>query len=292
MTDSLGQSASQSETVTVATDPAITSSAFGAGEVGVAYDAVPTTSGGTGPATWSISSGTLPAGLTLDTTTGEVSGTPTSDGTSTFDLVVTDSLGQSASQSETVTVATDPAITSSAFGAGEVGVAYDAVPTTSGGTGPDTWSVASGTLPAGLTLDTTTGEVSGTPTSDGTSTFDLVVTDSLGQSASQSETVTVATDPAITSSAFGAGEVGVAYDAVPTTSGGTGPDTWSVANGTLPAGLTLDTTTGEVSGTPTSDGTSTFDLVVTDSLGQSASQSETVTVATDPAISSSGLECR
>ncbi len=288
VTDSLGQSASQSETVTVATDPAITSSAFGAGEVGVAYDAVPTTSGGTGPATWSVANGTLPAGLTLDTTTGEVSGTPTSDGTSTFDLVVTDSLGQSASQSETVTVATDPAITSSAFGAGEVGVAYDAVPTTSGGTGPDTWSVANGTLPAGLTLDTTTGEVSGTPTSDGTSTFDLVVTDSLGQSASQSETVTVATDPAITSSAFGAGEVGVAYDAVPMTSGGTGPDTWSVANGTLPAGLTLDTTTGEVSGTPTSDGTSTFDLVVTDSLGQSASQSETVTVATDPAITSSG----
>ncbi|MGD0882481.1 MAG: putative Ig domain-containing protein [Acidimicrobiales bacterium] len=289
-TDGLGGTASQPESVTVAAALAITSSALSGSEIGVAYDSLPTVSGGAGPYAWSVADGTLPAGLTLDAATGEITGTPTADGTQTFDLVVTDSMGGTSSQSESVTVVAGPAITSNALVGGEVGVAYDAIPTVSGGTGPDTWSVTDGSLPDGLALDSNSGKVSGTPTTSGESTFDLVVTDSLGQAYSQDESVTVAAEPSITSVALGAGEVGAAYEFLPTAAGGTGSSIWSVANGSLPDGLALDAATGEISGTPTTPGTSTFELVVTDSLDESGTQDESVTIADAPAVTSPSLD--
>ena len=287
VTDALGATATQPESVTVAAVPTITSTGLPGGEVGVSYEATPSATGGTGPFTWSVT-GTLPAGLTLDPATGEVTGSPTSAVTSTFTLVATDALGATATQPESVTVLGVPTVSSPAFGAGEVGVAYDTTPSASGGTGPYTWSVT-GSLPAGLTLDPTTGEVTGSPTSPGTSTFTLVATDALGASATQPESVDVAAVPTVSSAVLPAGEVGVSYDATPSATGGTGPYTWSVT-GTLPAGLTLDPTTGEVTGSPTSSGTSTFTLVATDSLGATATQSESLVVAAAPSISTSALD--
>ena len=127
-----------------------------------------------------------------------------------------------------ITIAADPTVTAPLTGTGEVGVPYDSVPAAAGGSGTYTWSVADGTLPDGLSLDPTTGEVTGTPTTPGPSTFDLVATDGLGRAASQSESVTVAADPTVTAPLTGAGEVGVPYDSVPAAAGGTGTYTWSV----------------------------------------------------------------
>jgi titin len=288
-TDSLGGTVSQPETVVIAADPSITSPALPDGEVGASYDTTPTVADGTGPLTWSVSGGSLPDGLTLDTSTGEVSGTPTTAGTSSFTLTVIDDDGVQATQSESITVSADPSITSSALSNGEVGIAYDVIPAVVGGTGPFTWSVSGGTLPNGLTLDVSTGEVSGTPTDSGTSSFTLVATDAGAFEATQSESVTIAGDPSISSSALSNGEVGVAYDTTPVVADGTGPFTWSVSGGTLPDGLTLDTSTGEVTGTPTTGSSSTFTLTVIDDDGVQATQSESVTIAGDPSISSSAL---
>jgi titin len=286
VTDTDGQQATQGESVTIAADPSITSPVLGGGEVGAPYVATPVVTYGTGPFTWTVTGGSLPAGLTLDPTTGEVTGTPIASGTATFTLVATDADGQQATQDESVTIAADPSITSPVLAGGEVGVSYDATPAATSGTGSYTWTVTDGSLPAGLTLDPTTGEVTGIPIASGTATFTLVVTDTDGQQATQGESVTIAADPSITSPVLGGGEVGAPYVATPVVTYGTGPFTWSVTDGSLPTGLTFDTATGEITGTASTSGPSTFTLVVTDTDGQQATQDESVTIAADPSITS------
>jgi len=278
-TDGAGATATQAESITVLSDPSITSVPLPGGEVGVAYDTTPAATGGTGVYTWSVTGGSLPTGLTLDPSTGEITGTPTTAGTSTFTLVATDGAEVTATQSESVTVVDGPSITSDPLPGGEVGAAYDTTPAATGGSGDLTWSVTDGTLPDGLSLDPSTGEITGTPTTSGTSTFTLVATDGASQIGTQSESVTVIDSPTITSDPLPGGEVGVAYDSTPAATGGTGAYTWSVTDGTLPDGLALDPSTGEITGTPTSGGTSTFTLVATDGAGGTATQDESVTIA-------------
>ena len=108
-----------------------------------------------------------------------------------------------------MTVVDAPTVTSPALGAGEVGVGYDSSPVVVGGTGPYTWSVTGGSLSDGLSLDPATGEITGIPTTDGTSTFTLTATDAMGAVATQPESVSVAPAPSVSSTALGAGEVGV-----------------------------------------------------------------------------------
>ncbi len=289
VTDADNQQASQAESVTMATDPSITSSALPDGEQGVTYDVLSSASGGTGSYIWSVSDGSLPTGLTLSPATGEISGTPTASGIFPFTLVATDGNSQQGTQTESVTIAADPSITSSLLPDGEQGVTYDVIPTASGGTGSYTWSVSDGSLPTGLTLSPSTGEISGTPTASGIFPFTLVATDGDDQQVTQPESVTIATDPSITSSVLPGGEVGVNYDVTPTVSGGIGSYTWSVADGSLPTGLTLSVSTGEISGTPTAGGIFPFTLVATDGDDQQVTQTESVTIATDPSIISSVL---
>jgi hypothetical protein len=148
--------------------------------VGTAYIQTLQASGGTTPYTWSITSGNLPAGLSLSALTGVVSGTPTVSGSYAFTIAVGDSsspvLTQSAPETIVVT-ANQLTITSSTLLSGTSGTAYAQVLTASGGTPAYTWSITSGGLPAGLTLAATTGVVSGTPTSTGTSNFAVTVSD-------------------------------------------------------------------------------------------------------------------
>ena len=132
--------------------------------------------------TYSKSAGDLPAGLTLDTTSGALTGTPTTLGDSTFTLTATNSEG-SVDKQFTISVVealAAPAWTDSVLGSGlKVGTAFtDGVAAT--GKPTPTYSVFSGSLPAGLTLNTATGALTGTPSATGTFPFTLRASNSEG----------------------------------------------------------------------------------------------------------------
>jgi Malectin domain/Putative Ig domain len=172
-------------------------SSLPAGQVGATYSTMVQATGGTTPYNWSISSGSLPAGLTLSATTGTISGKPTVSGSSTFTVKVTDSTSptaQTATKSLTLTVAAVPVpveITTSSLPSGQVAVSYSTSLAAIDGTSPYKWSITSGALPAGLTL-ASGGTISGTPTTSGTFTFTVHVADSASSPTSASSSLSIA----------------------------------------------------------------------------------------------------
>ncbi|WP_455430086.1 putative Ig domain-containing protein [Noviluteimonas caseinilytica] len=281
-TDANGDFGSRSYTVSIAGADvlAISPATLPAGTNGSAYNETLTASGGTGPYSYSVSSGSLPTGVTLSST-GDLTGTPTVAGTYTFTVSVIDANGDFGSQTYSVTVAGANALTisPSTLPAATNGTPYNQTLTTSGGTAPYTYSVSSGSLPTGVTLSST-GDLTGTPATAGTYTFTVSVIDANGDFGSQTYSVTVAGANALTISpaTLPAATNGSAYNETLTTSGGTAPYTYSVSSGSLPTGVTLSST-GDLIGTPTTAGTYTFTVSVIDANGDFGSQTYSVTVA-------------
>lgn len=158
----------------------ITPSTIPGGMVGLAYQTAVTASGGVSPYTFSVSSGTLPAGLTLAANTGIVSGTPTTAGSNTFTVRAADAeiIAITASQSYTLTVVPTLSITTTSLPAANIGVSYTTTITATGGVSPYTFAITTGSLPTGLTLNSATGVLSGTPTTAGAFSVIITVTDS------------------------------------------------------------------------------------------------------------------
>jgi hypothetical protein len=191
-------------TVNISITPplSIITSTLPAATLGSAYSQTVSATGGAGTLTYSISSGTLPGGLTLNGNT--ISGTPTgSAGTANFTVKVTDSSTVSAtSATQQLSITVNPAITitTTSLLNPMVGEAYNQTLKyeDNGGTLPVTWSLASGTLPTGFTLDSSSGSITGTATAGevGTSTFTVKITDSSAptqQTATQVLSLTITT---------------------------------------------------------------------------------------------------
>jgi hypothetical protein len=280
-----GQASSQAA---AASAPAI-GSGLADGEATVPYTGFLWATGGSAPYTWSVTSGNLPAGLSLDPSTGIISGTPAGAGTSAFTVAATDSgsPAQTVTANESITIipVAPLAMQNSALPSPTVGQQYSATVPATGGIAPYTWSVSSGSLPAGLTLDSATGTVSGTPTSPGSSTFTIQAADSSsapGATATATFTLNVVASGGtltLVPPNLPGGTQGIGYTSTLRSTGGTGPLYWSVTSGNLPAGVSLNAGTGELSGIPTASGTFAFTARVTDAASRSATENLSITVA-------------
>jgi hypothetical protein len=153
LTDADNKTATESLTLTVAADPSVTSTTVADGEVGVPYNQSLAGAAGTAPYSWTVTAGSLPTGLSLDSAIGVISGTPSTAGAPTFTVTLTDADSQTAEQSYTMTVLNDPSVTTTTLPDGEVGVFYNQTVAGSGGSAPYAWSLTAGTLPAGLSLN-------------------------------------------------------------------------------------------------------------------------------------------
>ncbi len=255
--------------------PKITTSTLAAATLNSAYSAQLSATGGS-PMTWTVTSGTLPAGLALSTT-GILSGTPTTDGTYEFTVEVSNTGGKdtkslSITVSKSAPVVVVPVITTETLPAATRGTAYSAA-LTAASDAPVTWSATG--LPAGLAIDGSTGAISGTPTASGTFTVAVTATNS-GGSVNKTFTLTVAepvpvgTRPTITTTEIPPATKDVPYSVILEATG-TAPITWSVLAPGLPAGLEINESTGEISGTVkgvyASSGPISFAVTATNSAG-------------------------
>mgnify|MGYP002624218399 CR=1 FL=1 len=232
---------------------------------------------------WSLTNGTsLPTGLTLDSSAGTISGTPTKADTYTFTVKASPASGAPATKEFTLKVLAEApqvtvSITTSSLPNGTVNQSYSA--TLASSPSGATWSIASGSLPSGLTLNTN-GTIFGTPTSQGTSTFTVRATSGsvnatrqLSITINQAQTTT--TSVTITTTTLPLGITGQSYSA--TLASNPSGATWRLT-GSLPAGLDLDSS-GRISGTPIVAGT--FEFTVTANYG-SASNVRTLPLKIDP----------
>jgi uncharacterized protein YhjY with autotransporter beta-barrel domain len=274
--DANGATATQSYTISMVAGPVVSPTTLPAAEVGVSYSQTIGANGGTGPYTFTVSSGALPAGLSMSSG-GALSGTPLTNGNASFTVQVKDANNNAAIQSYTISVTAGPIIGTTTLPGGEVGVGYSQTLSASAGVAPYTFSVSSGSLPAGLSL-TSGGTLSGTPTTGGNAAFAVQVKDANGATASLSYTVAITGGPVIGITGLPNAEVGVAYSQTIVASGGSAPYTFSVASGTLPSGLSL-TSGGVLSGMPATSGSATFTVQVKDANAMTAMQRYTVTVA-------------
>lgn len=288
-TDANGATASQVYSMRTVSDIILSPSALPPATVGRPYSATLSPSGSpTGNYSITLASGSMPSGLSLSVggyaSTGSLSGTPTSDGAFSFTVNVTDLLSQTRPANLSITVNAAPSIT----GPGTVTASAPNVPvsrqfTATGGTAPLTWS-ASGTYVSGTSFVGATGTYSGIPTTSGTSSFTVTVTDANGATATLAVTHDVydalQLTHALPSNLTQTQTVAGAF----TASGGAPTKTWSVYVGAIPTGLTLNPSTGAITGSPTSPGIYSATIRVTDSLSTISSSDWNVTVHPPPAL--------
>ncbi|MFZ9018141.1 MAG: putative Ig domain-containing protein, partial [Ilumatobacteraceae bacterium] len=342
VTDSLETTATRSLSITIGTPVAVTTSSLDDGTTSAAYSASLAASGGSTPYTWSIVTGSLPAGLTLSGDT--ISGTPTTAGTSTFTVQVTDSIGRT--DTAELSITTVQSLTSTAsgeiLGGGTVSGTFEATHAEDGvfqtieerdsGGRPrsrhdwmdHTWivPVAPGTNTLTIVArwndagDSDTGarfewfdgsnwNLIGTVDSPSNSQLSaaigvpsvaeiLVRVSDDDQTSGNRSNDSVDVDfigitgdgetppPTIVTTGFPDATRNAEYTASIEVTGGTAPLTWSITSGSLPNGLSLDTTTGVISGSATSLGTSSFTIGVSDGGGRTDSASFSITVVDVP----------
>ncbi|HEY6301528.1 MAG TPA: Ig domain-containing protein [Terriglobales bacterium] len=249
-----------------------------AGSVNESYNSVLAVAGGKSPYDFSLRDGVLPPGITLNPATGTLSGKPSTTGTFSFYVRVTDSRGETGrhafgivvgSGSETVDVHVSPTSTSLSSNQNQQFTA-----------------TVSGTSNTGVTWSATLGSVNSgglysAPTVTAKTNVVVAATSVVDSSKFASAAITI--DPAnsqalqITTGNLPQGQQGDVYSEVFIATGGTAPYSWNISAGTPPAGIAMNTN-GQFTGVPTAAGTSSFTVTVTDATNKTASGNFSVTV--------------
>jgi len=239
-----------------------------------AYNTVLTVSGGTAPYQFSIKNGSLPAGISLNASTGSVSGTPTTAGSYVFKVEVVDATQTyHGAQNFVITVnSTKPGI--------RVVVSPANINVSSGQTQTLTASV-SGTDNTAVTWTATAGSISqsGVFNAPSISSVKNVIVTATSQADSKTQGMaTVVVEPvsghsvAIADATLPDGRTGNSYDAGFSATGGTTPYSWIVSSGTVPQGISLSPSDGQLAGMPGNAGAFSFTVTVTDAKSQTASK--------------------
>ncbi len=235
---------------------------------------------------WTLSG---PGQLSGNTTTSVVYTAPSSISTNTTATITATSIANSTiTATESITLNAVLTITTTSLPSGTLQTPYNTFVNAAGATGTFTWSVTAGSLPPGLTFQTTStstsAEIEGTPTVLGTYKFTVQVTDSSSNSVTQALSITINTPPplSVATGSLPNGTVGTTYNQALQASSGTPPYTWSVINNTtLPIGLSL-ASNGTISGTPIASGAFNFEVQVVDSSSPQQNASANLSITINP----------
>lgn len=255
----------------------VTTTTLVEGAEGASYSDTLQATGGERPYRWSVSAGSLPSGLSLNASTGVISGTPASSGAPSFTVEAESEDEQTHTALLTLTVRPSPVASvtlspaSAALTVGET-QPFTATPRNAGG------SVLSGRTVTWSTGDPGVAGVSGTGlvTAEGVGTTSITAT---SEGVSNSVVVAVHAVLGITNGTLAGGVTGAPYEDILAATGGDGVYTWTVVAGALPAGLSLDGTTGVISGTPAGAGTYGFTIQVASGDGQTASKALSIIIS-------------
>ena len=238
--------------VGAAVAPTILTTTMGSLVSGMAFSITLSTSG-SATITYAVQSGTLPAGLSLNTSTGTISGTPSATGSYTFTIRATNGVGYNDGTFTGTITGVAPTITTTSLNSVWRSFSFSQT-LTSSGTATITYAVQSGSLPTGLSLNTSTGAITGTPSATGSYTFTIRATNSYGYNDKAFTGSVLESTPAIVETSLNTISLNVAFSQTLTLSAGGPTITWAVQAGTLPTGLSLNTSTGAITGTPTAAG--------------------------------------
>lgn len=271
------------------TDPigevTVETEALAEGIQGRAYSQDLEATGGSGVYDWDLASGTLPAGVTL-TAAGIITGTPTAPGTAGFRVRATDSTGRMGTADLSLAVTAALVVQTAALADAVVGFEYNERLVAEGGRPDYVWSLAGGDA-EWLTVSAE-GAMEGTADAAGSHLVTVAVTDASGQE-SMRELALVVRDPVtVKTASLPEASEGRAYGAQLEASGGDGAYAWNVAEGALPAGLSLSAA-GAVTGSPQLAGTFPCTVAVVDGAGRTATGTFTLVVEPMPTIRTTTL---
>lgn len=267
----------------------ITTTVLPTGQVGDRYEAQVVAAGGDGAENWAIHAGQLPNGLDLDGSTGRIVGTPQNYGSFGIDFLVTDADGNTDSATVTLAVNGPVEVMDSELPSGYQNDQYTYQLTPAGGNGTYRWFLDPMSIPDGMTFSDVDGTLAGAPTAHGAFLLPIRLEDTAGHQTSHTLRLVVAPAIALDAPPFPDGYINDPYTATITALyAAPGDLIWEITDGDLPDGLMLETDgeTATITGKPTTAGTSTFTLSVTDSSEHTAVADYRITVADTLTITS------